>query len=194
MSFRRFIPSNRNSDAERNSLQSDRPPTYTSDVTAAPTYPAGAHGPNDRVRAWSASVRSASVPSAPDSETLLDGTESSVTDTISVAETFTEAKSPTGPRYGQRPSQYSSPTSYLRKYWQYTTGCIPRMALSPRRHPLLQMIPSWDASRPRPYRHPTPSSLSNAALRKSRTSVTIHALVYSFRCPASHQWMTPAKL
>jgi hypothetical protein len=116
--MRRFLSSKRTADADQNSLQSERPPTYTSHVTSAPTYtshvtPAptyvGANNPNDRVRAWSASVPSASILSAPDSSTLLDETESSLTDTVRVVETTAEATSPTGPRYSKRHSHIFTP-------------------------------------------------------------------------------------
>ena len=96
------------SDTDKRSLQNERPLTYTSHVTSAPTY-VSANNPNDRVRAWSASVPSASILSAPDSSTLLDETESSLTDTVSVVETTAEATSPTGPRYSKRPSHIFTP-------------------------------------------------------------------------------------
>jgi hypothetical protein len=100
MSLLRFrSPPSRNADADQNSLQSDRPPTYASSVTAAPTYIG--RGGDDRVRAWSASVPpSASILSSPD--TLLDETESSLADTVSVAGASSTAT--TGPRYSKRPS------------------------------------------------------------------------------------------
>jgi hypothetical protein len=104
MSLRRFLSTNRNADADQDSLQSDRPPTYTSNVTSPPTYTEG-HGPGDRVRAWNTSVPSAPILSAPDSDALLDETESSLTDTVSVVETSAAATSPMGPRYSKRPSR-----------------------------------------------------------------------------------------
>jgi hypothetical protein len=96
MSLPRFLSSNRTLDPDRASLQSGRPPTYASNITTPPAY-AGTHG--DRVRAWSASVPSPSALSAPDSETLLDETEPSLSDTVSVADADTEGTNPTGPRY-----------------------------------------------------------------------------------------------
>jgi hypothetical protein len=100
MSLLRFrsLP-NRDADADQNSLQSDRPPTYASSVTAAPSYTG--RGADDRVRAWSASVPpSASILSSPD--TLLDETESCLADTVSVAGASSAAMM--GPRYSKRPS------------------------------------------------------------------------------------------
>jgi hypothetical protein len=101
MSLRRFLTNTR-PDPDRSSLQSGRPPTYTSNVTAPPIY-TGVGGSNDGVRAWSENVPSPSVLSAPDSQTLLDGTESSFTDTVSVAERSAEVATHTGPRYSKRP-------------------------------------------------------------------------------------------
>ena len=40
MSLRRFLPTDRNAEADRSSLpvENDRPPSYTSNVTTAPTH------------------------------------------------------------------------------------------------------------------------------------------------------------
>jgi hypothetical protein len=56
------------------------------------------------VRAWSANIPDGSIPSSLDSETLLDETESSLADTLSVADTSAAVTTPTGPRYSKRPS------------------------------------------------------------------------------------------
>ena len=72
MSLRRFLPKNRNTEPARSSLENDRPPTYPSNITDS------ADSLNDRMRALSGS----------DSVTLVsDKIESSLTDTLGVAET-----------------------------------------------------------------------------------------------------------
>ena len=92
MSLRRLLPTNRNAEADRSSLENDRTPAYTSNVTAAPTHTDGADSPNDRMRAQNVIVP---VLSGIDS---VDETESSLTDTLSVAETSGVAT----PRYSKR--------------------------------------------------------------------------------------------
>ena len=84
MSLRRFLPTNRNTEAARSSLESDRPPTYTSNVAD------DADSLNDRMRALSGSD-SVTV-------TLPNEIESSLTD--GVAETSEKAT----PRYSKHPS------------------------------------------------------------------------------------------
>lgn len=116
MSIRNFLSSSRSSGADRTSLQSDRPPTYASNVTPAPSY-AGPRNPNDRV-----SIPTTSIVSSPGSGTMFDDTESSLADSVSVIETSvsTEATQPsTGPRYGKRSSFYSPRCLYLLKEVHY---------------------------------------------------------------------------
>jgi len=103
MSIRRFNPFTSNASTS-GSIQSTRPPTYTSNVTAAPTYTpneaqqtTGAHARNERVSGWSASLPTAS--SVADSDTVFDQAESSLEDTVSVGESSAEIASPAGPRY-----------------------------------------------------------------------------------------------
>jgi hypothetical protein len=54
------------------------------------------------VRAWSATLPSASSIGSSDGETVFDHTESSVTDTFSVAESSAEISRPAGPRHSER--------------------------------------------------------------------------------------------
>jgi len=91
--------------AHRNSLQSSRPPTYTTLATAAPTYTPdepvspSARVRSERVRAWSESLHNASSQATQDSDTVIGQSESSLTDTASIAETSAEMTRPLGPRY-----------------------------------------------------------------------------------------------
>jgi hypothetical protein len=110
MSIRRLnsFASNASINTHRDSAQSARPPTYTSNVgTAAPTYTSreqettSAHDRNERVSAWNASLPSASSAVSPDSETSFDRAESSLTGTGSVAESSAAITRPAGPRYGE---------------------------------------------------------------------------------------------
>ena len=106
MASRRFNPftTSTNVDPE---VRSTRPPTYTSNITAAPTCTTGdpratsACDRNERASAWSASLPSASGVASPDSDSLLGEAESSVTDTVSVGGASVEVPSPAGPRYGE---------------------------------------------------------------------------------------------
>lgn len=103
MSTRRFsdFASNLSVNSQRGST---RPPTYTSNVTAAPAYTpneprtTSVHAGNERVSAWSESLPTAS--SVSDSDTVFDQAESSVADTVSVGGTSAEITRPAGPRYG----------------------------------------------------------------------------------------------
>ena len=83
MSLRHFLPTNRNAES---SLENHRTPTYTSNITTAPTHTAGADSLDDRMRALNVRVP---VLSGHDS---VDETESSVTDTLGIAT----------PRYSKR--------------------------------------------------------------------------------------------
>src|SRR6266436_9976805 len=103
---RSFNPSSSNAtiNTRRSSVQSSRPPTYTSLATAPPTYaPNEPVSPSARVRservtAWSESLQSASSQASQDSDTVF---ESSLTDTVSIAESSVEMTRPPGPRYGE---------------------------------------------------------------------------------------------
>jgi hypothetical protein len=109
MSLRRFFSSNHlRSDFDRSSLHSGRPPTYSSNLTPAPAY----SGVFNRVRAWSANIPSTSFLSSADSTTVLDETESSFAETLSVAGTSAGPTSPAGPRYSKRPFTHPSLRSY----------------------------------------------------------------------------------
>jgi len=99
--------SNTTVSSRRNTVRSDRPPTYTSHATAVPPYTpneqesSGAGDRSEMVSAWSRSLPSASSAGSQDSDTVFDQPESSVTDTVSIAETSTEMTRPPGPRYGE---------------------------------------------------------------------------------------------
>jgi hypothetical protein len=112
MSIRRLNPfaSNASVNTHRDSAQSNRPPTYTSNTTDVPTYtshelnPTSAHDRNERVSAWSASLPSASSVASPDSEIMFDQAESSLTDTfsaVSIGGQSAKVTRPTGPRYSE---------------------------------------------------------------------------------------------
>ena len=92
MSLRRLLQKNRNAKAARSPLENDRPPSYTSNVTI---HTDGANSPNDRIRA-----RHVSLPGR--DSVLPDETESSLTNTLGVADTSVVAT----PRYSKRPSGY----------------------------------------------------------------------------------------
>ena len=93
MSLRRFLSTNSNVEATQSSLDNDRTPTYASNLTTASTHTDGVNSLSDRMRALSGS----------DSVTVPDETESSLTDTLGVAEKAT-------PRYSKR---LSSSSRYL---------------------------------------------------------------------------------
>ena len=88
MFLRRFFQTNRDAEADRSSLENDRTPTYTSNVTTAPTHTDGVDRLSDRTRAWNVSDLSGC-----DSVTLPESS-GSPTDTLGV----------TTPRYSKRPS------------------------------------------------------------------------------------------
>ena len=121
----RLRRTNRNAEAARSPLENDSTPTYTPIVSTAHTYTDGADSPNDRIRA-----QNVSIPGC-DSVMLPDKTESSLTDTLDVAETSEVGT----PRYSKRLSG-SPPTTHLRGFvsilpdlcrgWSYSledTGC-----------------------------------------------------------------------
>ena len=88
MSLPRRLPTNRKAEVDRSSRENDRTPTYTSNVTTAPTH---------RMTARNVSVP---VLSGRDSVMVPDETRSSLTDILGVAETSEVAT----PRYSKRPS------------------------------------------------------------------------------------------
>ena len=92
MSLSQSIPTDPNAEAARIPLENDITPTYTSNVTTVHAHTDGADSPDDRMRA-----RNVSMPGR-DSEMLPD--ESSLTDTLGVAETSEVAT----PRYSKRKS------------------------------------------------------------------------------------------
>jgi hypothetical protein len=117
----------------RDSAQSARLPTYTSNVgTAAPTYTSrepgttSAHDRNERVSAWSASLPSASSVVSLDSETLFDRAESLLTDTGCVAESSAVITRPAGPRYSES-EFYPYCNSATDLLFQYTTDYMQKM-------------------------------------------------------------------
>jgi len=101
MSLRRFNPfaSNASSNSRRSSTRSARPPTYTSNTTAA--APAYTPSVNDRsVATWSASLPSASSIAFLDSDSsVFDQVESAPTDTVNIKRTPADITRPIGPRY-----------------------------------------------------------------------------------------------
>jgi hypothetical protein len=108
----RFQSSNRNVDADQSSLQSERLPSYASNITMAPTY-TGAHGLDDVLGAWSANVPNSSV--------------LGLADTIGVVETSAAATSAAAaPRYSKCLSQvYSSLASYMTGYGYLILSILP---------------------------------------------------------------------
>ena len=114
MSLRRFLSTNRKTDAARSSLENDRPPAYTPNVTdgvdglnemralsgsdsvTVPTHTDGANSLNDRTRALSLAGSDSVTLTLPD-ETV---TNSSFTDTPGVADT--SEKATPSPRYSKR--------------------------------------------------------------------------------------------
>ena len=92
MSLRRFLPKNRKTEAAQSSLQNDRQPTYTSNVQVNDS--ADSDSLSNRMRALSGSDAV--------SATLFDETESSLTDTLGVAET--SEKATLRSNYSKRPS------------------------------------------------------------------------------------------
>ena len=108
MSLRRFLKKkkknrNLNPEAARSPLENNRPPS--SNVTMAPTHTQadGADTTNDRIRA-----RDMSLPGR-DSVMLPDETESLLTNTLGVADTYVLAT----PRYSKHPSVYPPHFSFL---------------------------------------------------------------------------------
>ena len=91
MSLRRLLPTTRNAEAARNPLENDRTPTYTSNNTIH---------------------TDSSVPGR-DSVMLPDEIESSLTNSLGIAETSEVATPRIGPRYSKRPSGKFNPSTHL---------------------------------------------------------------------------------
>jgi hypothetical protein len=105
MSFRRFNPFTSNASINTRSKSArSGPPTYTSNTTPASTYlpnesTSSSHSRSEKVGVWSASLPSAW--SVADSDTVIDPTEPSLTDTVCVTESSVEIAGLAGPRYGE---------------------------------------------------------------------------------------------
>ena len=103
----RFNPfaSNPSVNTHRDSARSTLPPTYSSHSTTAPTYipnerTTSVFDPSERVRAWSASLPSASSATSPD-DTLVEEVDSLPMDTVSIGGTPLEVTRPAGLRYSE---------------------------------------------------------------------------------------------
>ena len=142
MSLRRFLQINRNAEAARSPLENDSTPTHTSNITMAHAYTDGADSPSDRIRA-----RNVNMPGR-DSEMLPDKTESSLTDTLGIAETSKVAT----PRYNKRPSgkfKFSSLFILLVYYRIYAEdGAIPSMTPVASSNPFLGRIKARSVAPP----------------------------------------------
>jgi hypothetical protein len=106
--YRRPIMSTRRLNASINtdcdSVQSTRPPTYTSNATAVPSYTLDERNQtsaHERVSTWSASLPSASSIVSPDYNAMFDQAASSLIDSVSVTGTSAEITRPAGARYSE---------------------------------------------------------------------------------------------
>jgi hypothetical protein len=146
--------SNATINTHRNSVRSDRPPTYTSNATAAPTYAPNEQGSSsaryrsERVRARSGSIHGALSEGSQDSDTVFDQPESSLSDTVSITETSAEMTRPPGPRYSElSPSPYRNTPNVI-KFVQFIIERMQRMGQFQRKTLSTLMTSIWDAFRP----------------------------------------------
>jgi hypothetical protein len=128
--------SNATANAHRNTLRSNRPPTYTSRATAV----SGTHDRSERVRAWSENLPGSSGEASQHSDTVFGQPESSLPDTVNIGETPAEMTRPPGPRYSRcsyYPYHYSLDVI---KFPQFTTERTQRMGQFHRKTPSTPMI------------------------------------------------------